>query len=494
MKFILLSLILSLSVFTFGQTQGISYTAVGRGVATTFVTDYHALGINPSALGWGNRYGKRFTTGSSEFNFGIYSDSLNVDKLRKLYKAIRSEATGDGNDPATWEEQKQYAQEYAESGIALDAAFNWLGFSFYSEKFGGIAFNISENYNWYSRFNEETSDIIFQGKFANYFDSLTVVFGSDTSRIENHDNLSQDTLAAVIMGTISSPLSLSKITDGTKIQFSWNRYYNFGYGRKLVGDSSFALYAGVGGRFIQSMAMMTMESNGSQITAYSSFNPNYDIDYGSISFSNPSTFTQQANIPKQVGQGYGIDLSLSARLMKIFKVGASVNNIGQVTYTRNVYKVRDSIVGSLSLSGLDEYNVVNSVEQLLSDGGILALEGQEKYTIKNAANFRLGGSMEVGNIIEVGIDVVAPFDADNPGSLANAVYTIGGDIRPLKWLQLSAGYYGGGIYKNNIPLGVNFIFGGGTYEVGISSRDVLSFFMNKSNSVSTAFGFARVRF
>ena len=64
----------------------------------------------------------------------------------------------------------------------------------------------------------------------------------------------------------------------------------------------------------------------------------------------------------------------------------------------------------------------------------------------------------------------------------------------MKWLQLSAGYFGGGVYRRNIPVGINFILGDGTYEVGISSRDALSFFLKDGNSVSTAFGFARVRF
>ena len=63
------------------QTQGISYTAVGKGVATTFVTDYHSLGVNTSALGWKNEYDKKFTMGMTEFNLGMYSDSLNVDRL-----------------------------------------------------------------------------------------------------------------------------------------------------------------------------------------------------------------------------------------------------------------------------------------------------------------------------------------------------------------------------------------------------------------------------
>lgn len=75
-----------LSIFfsdvVYSQGQGIAYPAVGRGVATTFVTDYHALGINTSALGWGTGYEKkRFTTGSSEFGFSFHSDNLSSDKL-----------------------------------------------------------------------------------------------------------------------------------------------------------------------------------------------------------------------------------------------------------------------------------------------------------------------------------------------------------------------------------------------------------------------------
>ena len=49
----------------YAQTQGIAYTAVGKGVATTFLTDYPCLGINTSALGWGSGYEKkRVTMGS----------------------------------------------------------------------------------------------------------------------------------------------------------------------------------------------------------------------------------------------------------------------------------------------------------------------------------------------------------------------------------------------------------------------------------------------
>lgn len=493
MKRILFLSTLLLSMVSYSQTQGVAYTAVGKGVATTFLTDYHCLGINNSALGWGTGFkDKRFTTGSTEFNLGIYSDSLSVERLRELYKAVRQDIAGDEENQPDWDRQKQYAADYMRSGIAMDANFNWLGFSFQSKTFGGIAVNIQESYNWYSRLNEETTNLIFEGKFAQYFDSLTVVFGNDTSRISNYDGISQDTLDHVILGTISNPLDLSQITKGSELKMNWNRYYNFGYGRKILGnDSTFALYAGIGGRYIQSMAMLSLESDGDNVYMYSSLSPFYDINYGAI--TNINDITQSGAIPKVVGNGYGVDLSASAILFGKLKIGAAVNNIGSVTYTRNVYKVRDSILGDMKLDGLSNYNITNAANMLLEDGGILSLEGQEKYTVKNAATMRLGASINL-DIVNVGIDVIAPFNADNPGSLQNAVISVGGDIRPVRWLAISAGYYGGGIYKHNIPMGINFILGGGTYEFGISSRDALSFIFDGANSVSTAFGFARVRF
>lgn len=477
------------------QTQGIAYPAVGKGVATTFVTDYHCLGINPSALGWGNEYNKRFTMGTSEFNLGFYSDSLDATKLKKLYKAVRQTVTGKDVDSAAWQDQRQYAIDYMNAGVSMDFNYNWLGFSFQSEKLGGFAFNVSENYSWSSRLNQNISDLVFNGRASSYFDSLTVVFGTDTSMIANSGNLSTDTLNAIISGSASVPLNLSQLMDGTDIRFSWNRHYNFGYGRKLFGtDSTFALYAGIGGRFIQSMAMFNVKAEGSDFYAYSSFNPNYDIDYGAVASTNLSNFTQTGTIPKPVGSGYGIDLSVSAKIFGRLNVAAAVNNIGSVTYKRNVYSVNDTLVANMNVAGLGSYDLTNSVYNLLEDGGIITLVGEEEYKLQNAATYRLGGSIQLGKIAHFGVDVVGPFNKDNPGSLSNPVFSFGGDITPVKWVRLSVGYLGGGIYKHNVPVGINFILGGGTYEFGISSRDALTFFLDGSNSISTAFGFARVRF
>jgi hypothetical protein len=479
------------------QTQGFSYTAVGKGYATTAVTDYHSLGINVSALGWGTGYeGKKFTMGLTEFGAGIYSDSLNSDKLRNLYKTIRTSVQNGNTSNIDWQKQQAAAADYAEAGLTIFANYNWFGAAYQHERFGGIAINISENYRWYSKFNERTTDLLFRGKLADYFDSLTVVFNGDTTTIANSINLSEDTLSAVIQGTIAVPLNLSEITKGSTIRASWNRHYSFGYGRKLFGnDSSFAVYGGIGGRFIQSVAMFNMESTDDGLFMYASMSPNFNIDYGNVALTNSSSYTQKGSfLPSVVGNGYGIDLAVSVKFFGKLKVSAAVNNIGQVTYKRNVYRVNDTLLTTLRIDGLSDYNVTQSVNQLLKNGGLLSLVGEEKYTVENPADFRLGASMEFGQRFKIGADFVAPFDRNNPGSFANPVISCGAEIRPVKWLALSAGYFGGGIYKSNVPVGINFILKNGTYEFGISSYDALSFFMKDSNSISAAFGCMRFRF
>ena len=121
-------------------------------------------------------------------------------------------------------------------------------------------------------------------------------------------------------------------------------------------------------------------------------------------------------------------------------------------------------------------NVTMSGGNLLEDGMRRAIRvvGEfddpkqlEEIVVKNAANIRFGASLDFGDMISVGADVVAPFNTDNPGGIQNAVYSFGGDFRPVKWLTLSAGYYGGGGggYWNDSVMGGG---GGGSSYINTS--------------------------
>src|SRR5690606_34875189 len=119
--------------------------------------------------------------------------------------------------------------------------------------------------------------------------------------------------------------------------------YNLGYGRKIFGnDSTFAFYGGIGGRLIQAMAMFDMHSDEAGLRVSSSMSSSFNINYGSAAQGNFSQF--KGGFPPTVGYGYGLDFSASFIVKKILKVAASVNNIGSVSYKKNVYSVKDTLV------------------------------------------------------------------------------------------------------------------------------------------------------
>ncbi|TNE54524.1 MAG: hypothetical protein EP338_06825 [Bacteroidetes bacterium] len=491
----ILACLLPLSIVS--QIQGVAYTTVGKGVATTFVSDYHCLGINVSALGWERPYEKyKFTAGGFEANGGIYSEALTSARLRSFAKTLYGQARR--TEELDWEKQRETAAQYAEKGIALDANYNWGGISFQGKLLGGIAFNVVESYSWYSRLNENLSDLVFRGKIAPYFDSLTVVFGADTSRIMNHEGISDDTLGNVVLGTISVPLKISELTRGSSIRMLWNRSYNLAYGRKVFGiGEGISLYAGLGGRIIHSMAMFQFDSDARGVRMLSSLTPSFGIDYGDVALSNPTSILNYNDhgLPPVVGNGFGVDAAVSATLMgNKVRLALALNNVGWVTYKHNLYQIRDTLVGSIGFNGIKNENVMKSLEKMLSSDGLLTLVGQEEFRLANPANVRIGASFHPFDRFSIGIDLVAPFNRDNPGSIQNFVFSSGMEVRPLKWLHISVGFLGGGLYQTNVPCGVNFVLKGGKYEFGIASRDALTFFSTESNTVSGALGIARFRF
>jgi hypothetical protein len=59
------------------------FNTTGRAAATTFVTDYQAIGINPANLGWTWRHtDKHVAVGVAEGSYSLYSDALTRDDMR----------------------------------------------------------------------------------------------------------------------------------------------------------------------------------------------------------------------------------------------------------------------------------------------------------------------------------------------------------------------------------------------------------------------------
>jgi len=473
-----------------------SFSTTGRGGATTFVTDYQALGINPANLGWTNKFeGKTVALGFNEAAYSFHSEALSKQDLREEFRNIIRNRTA---TDFTREEKLSAAKSFANEGLAFNADYGSFGFAVTTDKLGGIGFRINDRFQWYSRIGPQASELLFLGKTAPYFDSLTIVQEvaglADTSVIANDPSAYDYDTLDILNGFNPFPGLISDLLDGSRLSMHWYREYNLSYGRKLFQkDSLFALYGGIGIKYLQGLGVMDINANDGDFEAFSAITPFFDIDYGNAANFNPSTVQQTGVFPNAVGQGWGFDLGLNVVLFNKLKIGASYVNGGSITYTGNVYSIKDTLVLSTTTAGLDNYNVFNSIKEFTGEDGLLQWDGESERKVKLPSMIRFGASMEFGKVAQLGIDILVPGN-DAPGNLEKVMIGFGGDIRVLRWLTFQAGFVSGGNYSFQVPLGILIGPKSGAFEMGIASRDALTFITQNGSTVSLAFGFTRFRF
>src|SRR5690606_34288761 len=121
MKKLLAIALVCLSYSAISQTEYSSFTSTGRGGATSFVTDYQSIGINPANLGWTWRFeNKKFAFGLNEMSYSIHSEALSKTEIRDEFRyAIKNGTLSE----FTYEEKINAAQSFANSGLALNFDF-----------------------------------------------------------------------------------------------------------------------------------------------------------------------------------------------------------------------------------------------------------------------------------------------------------------------------------------------------------------------------------
>ena len=499
----IIGLILFLPTLANAQYELSSFTSTGRGGATTFATDYQSLGINPANLGWEYKFdGKKMALGGPEFGFSLYSQALSKPDLRSM---LNQTISGKYND-LTYNQKVQAGKDFTTTGFALNLSLGTLGFAYMDPKAGGFAFRMNDNVQWYSKLGTTASNLLFLGKTSAYFDSIKIYQGGNIQTISNpnYNNYSGTSSLpstvnpdSVIAGYSSVPLPISQIMKNSEITMSWTRDYNFSYGKKLFGDSTFAMFAGIGIKYVQGLGMIDIKSDqNGKMTAFSSLSPVFGIDYGTASNSSnvvASTGGAFGDAFKSVGKGMGFDFGLNIVVKNKFKLGVSLINMGKVTWSGNVYTVKDTLVVSTTNAGLNNYNVASQLGNIMGNKGIMKLEGQAERITKLPSVLRIGASFVLNKYLELGVDVINPMN-DDPGSFKKALIGFGGDFKPAKWVKIQAGYVTGGNYDFQVPIGIVFVTKGGSWETGIASRDAVTFFSKKGPTLSLSMGFLRFRF
>jgi len=476
-----------LSFFSFisnAQTEGSAFTLTGMGVSTPFARDYQTLRINPANLDIESPYNKSITLGFFQTGVSLYSEILTKTELRQ--NIFREDIKN--FDRA---QQLEYATAFAQSKNVIDVDLTSFGFSVQLPKAGSFGFSVNDRVNFYSSLGPQISELMWLGNTAAYFENLILANG-DT--ITNNPTISQDTLDQVIQGitSLQNAQSLSQLTKGTEMRFSWVREFNLGWGKKIVSNDNWEIYGGIGIKFLVGQGMLNIKSDGTQANAFSALSPVFKIDYDTLANNNPSSLDNGAPPLTPVGLGFGFDIGTTIIFKEKFILSASVNDIGSITWDGNIYKLKDLDLTNFSTNGLESVNFVDQIEQLNGGDGLLEWQGSEKVTTKLPTTMRLGFGYENHPHFKVGIDLIAPLN-DDISSIEKPVIAVGGEYSPIPWIHLQAGVVQGGNYGTKIPLGIYFTIGEGSWEFGASSRDAFTFFRDNEPTISAAFGFLRFR-
>lgn len=479
----LLAVVLPCTTLLHAQHEMSVFNATGRAAAITFVTDYQAVGINPANLGMRWRHDhKHVAFGLAEGSYSVHSDALTRDDIRR--RVFNTDLR------FTQAEKEEAGRLFADAGLMGRMDLMLFGAALTTENAGGFAFQLRDRMQISSRFGPLAAELAFIGYRSDYFDLLVLVTG-DT--IANYANMSIDSLALVALGVATEPRLLSRVLDGSHLQGAWYREFNFSYGRHVVRNDDVALHLGVGLKYLLGIGIVDIDARHGRATGFTALTNTFDLD--------PETGRRRSNnrlspgsilFPQPAGRGFGVDLGMTVVLQDRWRIGAAVCDIGSMTWTGNVYVAGDGSLIELATNGLDNYDLINGLDDFATNTGLLHWEEGQRTKRPLPTTGRFGVGRTFGERVEVGAEVALPLN-NEPGNLLRPIVGVGGDVRPMPWLQLSAGLSGGGGFGMQVPVGLTFIVGEGTWEAGIASRDVVTFFTQPSPTLSMSLGFLRFR-
>jgi hypothetical protein len=466
---LLLAAGLALPTAALAQNELSNFSATGRGgVINTFASDYQAIGINPANLGRNPNFKVAFTIG--EIGAGIGSQSLSKTTFKHILY--------DGSQTIGAAEKATLVDQLSGDNVLnLNLDTNLFGLAVtLPNGLGGIAFSSRQRIAGHLALNRNAADIIINGQNA--------------AIIRQYYPTPNNT--GTPTPTNPSAPMISTVLDGTSIQAAVTNEFNIAYGVQVLDKTGFKLSAGVGYRYIQGIGIADIRATGGNLTAYTSLSPIFDVNYGALA-TNASNFNYESGSGlNPVGKGHGFDVGLSAEVGKIVRLGASVTDLGSMTWTGNVLEANDQKLQQTNATGVTTYDVIKEIsKQFDTDGkSLFTYTPAKERKADLPTKLRLGGGVRISKFFEAGLDVTMPLNKV-AGNLTTTFVGVGVDYRPISWLKLSSGFTGGAGYGKSLPLGLTFVTP--VWEAGISTRDVVGLFDESSPYSSVAFGLLRFK-
>ena len=465
---------------SYAQSESSDFARIGHAAfLSTTATDYQCVGVNPANLGFVpeteiftlaeplgsgvSRRRKDWAFTMLEGGASAHSNALSKDGLLDVILQ-------QGGVKFTPEQKVAAADAFGGNGIRFNADVILIGLSFQSQGFGGLALTVRERGSGSFVLNNEAASIIFEGRGASYFDSLVVNGRGDT------------------VGIAKQPQRYSELFNGTLLSMVWYREYAASYGVRLLNLRHVKFYAGVTAKTLEAFAYLDARADGTNFAARSALSPYFGISYGNA--NTPSYLPGSELAP--VGLGWGMDIGATLELGDL-TLSASMIDLGKMTFDGNVFTAADTILNGLSSGGFNNYNIFDEAQLITGDGGFFKWGGLQTAATELPTRAKFGASYFVNYRMRVGLDVIASINR-TAGALEQPIFSAGVDFRPLTWIKLGIGVGWGGTMGVFVPVSVMFSFFGGTWELGASSRDVVTYFAAKQPVMSLAVGVMRLRF
>ncbi|MBC5773876.1 hypothetical protein H8S95_07360 [Pontibacter sp. KCTC 32443] len=445
-------------VTALAQSESSSYSVVSRGgVMNTFVHDYQAIGVNPANLGRSTSF-ISFTV--AEFGGYYSSQAFTRRTLKNAIKLTSDSSIGEA-------ERQELASAFTSDNVLnIGADVNTLALSVSLPKIGGFAISNRQRMLGHAGFNKNFAELLFLGQDASMFNEVAP----------------------------DETLYVSELFDGSEIKMSWVNEWNLAYGRKIMDLPLINIYGGVGYKYLQGLGLYEFSAKGGKVKAYNAFSPVLDANYDDYRDDPKFNYDGADGLLNPVGRGHGVDLGLSAEIIKIVKVSASVTDIGNIKWTENLLEGQDK---GFTLEQMAEDGANNN--DFWKDAGKMArsivdsalvFSPVSEMKVSLPTRFRFGAGVKIGQRVEVGVDYVAPLNKA-PGNLAGDFVGLGIDFSPVPVFRLSSGVSSGAGDKVNIPFG--FAITSPVYEFGIGMRDVTAPFTKNNPGASVAMGFLRFK-
>jgi len=462
------------------QSESSDFARIGHAAfLSTTATDYQCVGVNPANLGFvpeteiftlAEPLGSGVSRRRKDWAFTMLEGGASVHSNAISKDGLLDVILQQGGVKFTPEQKVAAADAFSGNGIRFNADIILIGLSVQTQWAGGIAFTVRERGSGNFVLNNEAASVIFEGRQAAYFDSLAVNWRGDT------------------VGFAKRPKRYSELFNGTTLSMVWYREYAASYGVRLLNFRNVKLYAGVTAKALEAFAYLDARADGTNFAARSALSPYFGINYGNA--NTPSYIPGSALAP--VGLGWGMDLGATLELGDL-TLSASMIDLGKMTFDGNVFTAGDTVLNGLSSTGFNNYNIFNEAQLITGDGGFFKWGGLQTAATELPTRAKFGASYFVNYRTRIGVDVIASINR-SAGSLEQPLVSAGIDYRPLTWIKLGGGVGWGGTMGVFVPVSVMFSFFGGTWELGVSSRDVVTYLAAKQPVMSLAIGVMRLRF